>query len=71
MDYRDRLIAYSEKKYDVPLNNRVVNWFLYPLQEARDDRWREFAKHLKEIGIQPKNPTATLLSMYAIIDHAA
>lgn len=71
MDYRDRLIAYSEKKYRVPLKNRVVNWFLYPLQEARDDRWREFAKHLKEKGIQPKKPTATLLSMYAIIDHAA
>ena len=71
MDYRDRLIAYSKKKYGVPLNIRVVNWVLHPLQEARDDRWREFAKHLKEKGIQPKKPTATLLSMYAIIDHAA
>lgn len=71
MDHRDRLIAYSEKKYRVPLKNRVVNWFLHPLQEARNDRWREFAKHLKEKGIQPERPTATLLSMYAIIDHAA
>lgn len=44
---------------------------MHPLQKARDDRWREFAKHLKEKGIQPKKPKLTLMSMYAFIDHAA
>jgi hypothetical protein len=70
MDHRDRLIAYSEKKYGFSPKLCVVNLIFPRLQEARDDRWREFAKHLKEIGIQPKKPTATLMSMYAVIDHA-
>ena len=75
MDHRDRLIAYSEKKYGVPPKLCVVNLIFPRLQEARDGRWREFVEYLKEHGIQPeiqlKKPTATLMSMYAKIDYAA
>lgn len=75
MDHRDRLIAYSEKKYGVPPKLCVVNLIFPRLQEARDGRWREFVEYLKkqviQPEIQPERPTATLMSMYAKIDHAA
>lgn len=63
MDYRDRLIAYSKKKYGIPPEYCVVELILPPLQEAQNNRIRTQKKLAPEHFLP-----ATLQTLYIKFD---